>query len=133
MKTGVDYSVHIQVQVVELHAIRVRFRNVNGNKHPIRVLLGLFLHHVRNREWVPIGQPTVERGYAHVNATVSARSDLELRVRELEKDVAFEICVTAAKKVGARLGLGATSCNDVNALTRMAIFLDWGPWHGQMQ
>lgn len=70
MKTGMYNAVHVQVQVIELIAIRVGSRNVDWSGHAIWVLLRLFLHHVGDGEWVAIRQPAVKRGDAHWDGVV---------------------------------------------------------------
>lgn len=57
--------VHVQVQVVELHAVRVRSRDVDGHRDPGRVDAGLFLDDVNDCSRVPVGEPSVERWNTH--------------------------------------------------------------------
>ncbi|GMN61991.1 hypothetical protein TIFTF001_031088 [Ficus carica] len=65
VKTRVNNIVHVEVEVVKLHAVGVRFRNVNGRRNAIGVLVGFFLDDFKDQEWVPIGQLTVEHRHTH--------------------------------------------------------------------
>lgn len=54
-------TVHVQVQVVELHAIWIRFGDIDGFAGG-----GFFLHHIGNGEWIAVGEPTVKGWDSHV-------------------------------------------------------------------
>jgi len=69
VKTGVNDAVHVQVQVVELHAIRIRFRNINS------AVAGVLLHNVDDRERVPIREPPVKRWHSHISGSVRPGSE----------------------------------------------------------
>lgn len=96
VKTRVNNAVHVEVEVVELHAVGVRFRNVDGRRNAIGVLVGLFLDDFGDRKRVPIGQPTVERRHAHGFGVVL--SSVLDRVSVLFASLEREICKGKKKK-----------------------------------
>lgn len=65
VKTRVNYTIHIQVQVIKLNAIRVWLRYVDGPGRTPFILSGFFLHHIYDTQRVPIRQPPVKSGNPH--------------------------------------------------------------------
>lgn len=65
VKTGVNDAVHVQVQIVELHAIWIRFRRINGQRNAIIADGGKFLHYIGDRERVAVSEPPVKRWHSH--------------------------------------------------------------------
>uniref|UniRef100_A0A7C8YIY3 Uncharacterized protein n=1 Tax=Opuntia streptacantha TaxID=393608 RepID=A0A7C8YIY3_OPUST len=55
MKARVDNPIHVQIQIIELHAIRVRPSHIDGIYDAILILPRLFLYHIGNRQRVSIG------------------------------------------------------------------------------
>lgn len=60
-----DDPVHVEVEVVEFEPVRVRPPQIDGDEDPSVDLHGLLLDHVRDRERVPIREPSVERWNSH--------------------------------------------------------------------
>ena len=79
MKTGMNDAVHVQVQVVELHAIRIRFRNINSAV----AAGGVLLHNVDDRERVPIREPPVKRWHSHISGSLRPGSETRERGKKL--------------------------------------------------
>lgn len=65
MKTGMDNPVHVEVQVIEFQAVRVRSRNVNWYRDAIRALPRLLFYDVDYGPRVPICKPPVKRRDSH--------------------------------------------------------------------
>jgi hypothetical protein len=65
MKARVYDAIHIEVQVVILHAIRVRLGGVYWNFHVLYHLSLLFLD-IDDDERILIGQPSIERRDSHL-------------------------------------------------------------------
>lgn len=64
-----DDPVHVEVQVVELHPVRVGPRGVDRPGDAAGVDERLLLDDVGDRARVPIGEPPVEGGDAHGDAS----------------------------------------------------------------
>ena len=70
METRMDDTVHVQVQVIELHAIGIRFRDIDAG-----VAGGGFIfHHIGNRERISVGEPPVEGWHSHGYGSVRSGS-----------------------------------------------------------
>ncbi|WVY93771.1 hypothetical protein V8G54_032859, partial [Vigna mungo] len=62
-------------QVVELHAIGIRFRNINSAVAGG----GVLLHNVDDRERVPIREPPVKRWHSHISGSLRPGSETRER------------------------------------------------------
>jgi hypothetical protein len=65
-------AVHVQVQIIELHAVRIRFRYVNVKRNTAG---GCFLHDIDNRSRVSIREPPVKRWHSHISGSVRSGSE----------------------------------------------------------
>lgn len=64
VEARVDDPIHVEIEVVELYAVRVRARGVGGDSDAIDDL-GSFLDHLHDGEGVAVDEPTVECGDPH--------------------------------------------------------------------
>lgn len=69
VEAGVDDAVHVQVEIVEFEAVRVRLGEIQGKGGAAHALGGLLLDHVRDRERVAIGEPSVEGRNSHTSSS----------------------------------------------------------------
>ena len=72
VKTRVNDAVHVQVQVVELHAVGIRFRRVDWKRNAVVADGGVFLDDIGDGERVPVGEPPVKRWHSHSKLKSSA-------------------------------------------------------------
>ena len=70
----VNDAVHVQVQVVELHAVGIRFRRVDRQRNAVFGDGGVNLDGIGDGEWVPVGEPPVKRWHSHSRSKSSAPS-----------------------------------------------------------
>jgi phenylpyruvate tautomerase PptA (4-oxalocrotonate tautomerase family) len=59
VKTRVNDTVHIQVQVIELNSVGIGFRSVDRGRNAV------VFDYVGDREWVTIGEPAVKSWDPH--------------------------------------------------------------------
>ncbi|RWW35014.1 hypothetical protein BHE74_00035410 [Ensete ventricosum] len=91
VEARVDDAVHVQVEIVEFEAVRVRLGEIQGKGGTAHALSGLLLDHVRDRERVAIGEPSVKGRNSHTSssslwlALVSENSRSPFRSRRLER------------------------------------------------
>lgn len=65
METRVNYSIHVEVQIVELHPVWVGPRWINREKDAARSLPCFLLDDVGDGERVTVDEPPEEGGNAH--------------------------------------------------------------------
>lgn len=64
MKTWMYDAVHVEIQIVELDAVRVRLRSISGHPNSVNDRRRIF-QHVDYWQWVPLDQPPVKRRNSH--------------------------------------------------------------------
>ena len=64
MSAGVDDPIHIQIQIIKLHIIWIRFTGINWNLYTV-AFFWLLLHAVDNDGRVLAAEPAEERRDSH--------------------------------------------------------------------
>ena len=84
VKTRVDDAVHVEVHVVELHAVGIRFRDIDMKRWRCAAVEGgggLFLDDIGDGEGIAVREPPIKRWDSHSSGSVRPGSGRE-RERE---------------------------------------------------